>query len=267
MELQSRVALLTAQGLGLAVVTYDPVPVLRRFADERQLTFPLLSDAGSALIRRVGLLNTTVPQDSRAYGVPFPGTFVLDRRGRVQSRHFEDAYQERTSVQRVLVQQGLGVGDGPVVSATTRHLSVTAALADATLAPGRRTTVVVDVTPGPGMHVYAPGKHDYQVVRLTIDPQPWLAVPPARYPPSSLFLFAPLNERVEVYEAPFRLQQDITVRATPDAVARLAGQSRVTLTGRLEYQACDDKICYAPATVPLTWTVGMTPLQSRGGGR
>lgn len=258
---------LKAQGLGLAVVTYDPVPVLRRFADERQLTFPLLSDTGSVVIRRFGLLNTTVPRDSRAHGVPFPGTFALDRRGRVLSRHFEEAYQERTTVQRVLVQQGLGVGDGPLVSATTRHLSVTAALADATLAPGHRTTVVVDVTPAPGMHVYAPGTHTYQVVRLTLDRQPWLSVAPTRYPPSTLFLFAPLNERVEVYETPFRLLQDLTVLATPEAVTQLAGQSRVTLTGRLEYQACDDKICYAPATVPLTWTVGLTPLVPRGGGR
>lgn len=266
MELQGRVGLLAAQGYGVAVVTYDAVPILRRFADARGITYPLLSDAGSVVIRRYGLLNTSVPADSRASGVPYPGTFLLDRRGRVQTRSFEDAYEERTTVQRLLVQQGLGVGDGPLVSATTPHLAVTAAIADRQLAPGRRTTIVADVTPGPAMHVYAPGRHSYQVVRLVIEPQPWLTTHATRYPASSLYYFAPLDERVEVYTDTFRLQQDVTVRATKDAVSRLAGQRSLTLRGRLEYQACDDKICYAPAVVPLEWNVDLAPLVRPGGG-
>ena len=51
------------------------------------------------------------------------------------------------------------------------------------------------------MHLYAPGKHDYQVVQLTLDPQPWLRVHETRYPPSEIYHFKPLDERVEVYRS------------------------------------------------------------------
>ena len=55
------------------------------------------------------------------------------------------------------------------------------------------------------MHLYAPGKHDYQVVQLTIDPQPWLRLQATAYPSSEIYHFKPLDERVEVYAKPFRL--------------------------------------------------------------
>jgi hypothetical protein len=28
----------------------------------------------------------------------------------------------------------------------------------------------------------------------------------------------------------------------------------------LEYQACDDKICYNPESIPLSWTLTLLPL-------
>ena len=94
-ELQSRYADITKQGLGLIAISYDAPETLKRFSDSRGITFPLLSDAGSAIIKRYGLLNETVDPKSRTYGIPDPGTLVVDRRGVVQSRFFEDAYQER----------------------------------------------------------------------------------------------------------------------------------------------------------------------------
>lgn len=51
MELQSRYADIQAQGLGLAVITYDLTKTLAGFGDGRGLEFPLLSDDGSVVIR------------------------------------------------------------------------------------------------------------------------------------------------------------------------------------------------------------------------
>ena len=64
MELQRRLPDLAAQGLGVAVITYDPPAVLKRFADAHAIGFPLLSDAGSTVIKAYGLLNTTVEPES-----------------------------------------------------------------------------------------------------------------------------------------------------------------------------------------------------------
>ena len=95
MELQSRYADITRQGLGVIAISYDAPETLKKFSDSRGITFPLISDGGSAIITKYGLLNETVDPKSRTYGIPHPGTFVVDRKGVVQSRFFEDAYQER----------------------------------------------------------------------------------------------------------------------------------------------------------------------------
>ena len=32
------------------------------------------------------------------------------------------------------------------------------------------------------------------------------------------------------------------------------------LSGTLDYQACDDKVCFNPESVALTWTIGLRAL-------
>ena len=81
-----------------------------------------------------------------------------------------------------------------------------------------------------------------------------------RYPASEIYVFKPLNERVPVYQKPFTLVQDVIPEVTPEAQAAFRGTNSLTITGTLEYQACDDKLCYNPTSVPLSWTVALTPL-------
>ena len=105
------------------------------------------------------------------------------------------------------------------------------------------------------MHVYAPGKHSYQVISVTLDPEPWFKVAPLTYPASEMYHFVPLDEHIEVYVKPFRLMRDVTILATPEARKLLAAMKTVTITGTVSYQACDDSLCYAPQSVPVKWTV------------
>jgi hypothetical protein len=39
----------------------------------------------------------------------------------------------------------------------------------------------------------------------------------------------------------------------------MTGQTELKLSGMLQYQACDDKRCFNPASVPLSWTLKLTP--------
>lgn len=262
MELQSRYADITRQGLGLIAISYDAPDTHKKFAASRGITFPLISDSGSAIIRRYGLLNASVDPTSPSYGIPHPGTFIVDRKGVVVSRFFEDAYQERYTAATILSSLGAGAG-GPMASAATAHLSMTASISDTVAAPGERLAIRVNVTPKPGMHLYAPGKHDYQVVRLSLDPQPWLRPHATIYPASEIYHFKPLDERVEVFMKPFRLRRDVTLLATPEAQKLLAAMQTVTITGALEYQACDDKLCFNPTRVPISFVVAVKGLDRR----
>jgi AhpC/TSA family/Disulphide bond corrector protein DsbC len=262
-ELQGRYETIKAQGLGLVAISYDSPDTLKKFADSRGIAFPMISDPGSAIIRRYGLLNEAQDPKTRFYGVPHPGTFILDAKGIVTARYFEEAYQERYTAAAILATRGVDPAGG-ALTASTPHLSLQARISDTEqVAPGERLTIVLQVTPRSSMHVYAPGKHDYQVVRLTIDPQPWLRLHDTRYPEPEIYHFKPLDERVEVYSQPFRLTRDVTLLATPEAQKQLGALSTVTLTGALEYQACDDAICFNPARVPISFTLSLKALDRR----
>jgi hypothetical protein len=261
-ELQRRYADIAKQGLGLIAISYDSPETLKKFAESRGITFPLIADRDSATIRAYRILNEAEKPGARGYGIPHPGTFIVDRKGVVVSRFFEDAYQERYTTATILSTLGSGAA-GAVVKASTAHVTIAASLSDAVAAPGQRLALIADITPARGMHVYAPGKHDYQVVRLVIDPQPWLRVHDGVYPASEIYHFKPLDERVEVYLKPFRLRRDLTLLATPEAQKLLGAMSTVTITGAIDYQACDDKVCFNPARVPISFEMSLNPLDRR----
>jgi peroxiredoxin len=280
-ELQGRVDGLRKNGLGLAAISYDSQQVLADFAKRQGITYPLLSDVGSATIRRYGILNTvvedalgpngkdpavladlqryvTVTQASERFrGIPFPGTFVLDRQGRVTARFFEDFYWERNTVSNILLRTGAGGTPVDAIQASTEHLDLKAYPSDASASLGTRFSLVVDVAPKRGMHVYAPGAMNYRVVRLNIEPQPHVRTTPIGYPASEIYHFKPLNERVPVYQKPFTLRMDVVAEATAEARKALAGKTDLVINGALEYQACDDKICYNPVSLPLSWKVAL----------
>ena len=57
------------------------------------------------------------------------------------------------------------------------------------------------------------------------------------------------DEKVPVFQKPFRLTQDVTLDKSVKA------GSTITVTGTVSYQACDDRVCFAPESSPVTWTV------------
>jgi len=92
------------------------------------------------------------------------------------------------------------------------------------------------------------------VIAVKLDPQPWMKVAPTTYPPSEIYYFKALDEKVETYGKPFTLVQDVTVLNTADAKKALAA-SPIKLSGRLEYQACDDKVGYATTKIPVSFAL------------
>jgi hypothetical protein len=250
---------LRRDGFGLVAVSYDPVSVLADFSARRGITFPLLSDQGSVVITKYGILNTTVARDNSTYGIPFPGTFIVNAKGVVTSRYFEPTYQERNTMTSILVKLGATL-DVAATSVAAAHLQLTTYLTDQAAAPGTHFSVVVDAAPAAHVHVYAPGAVGYKPIALTIDPQPGLVVRDALFPRPDDYFFKPLNEHVSVYQKQFRVVQDLEIDPAPAAAAALNGKSEMTIRARFEYQACDDKVCFNPQSVPLTWTIALRPL-------
>jgi hypothetical protein len=245
--------------MGLAAISYDPVPTLADFSTRRGITFPLLSDAGSETIKRYGILNTTIDPKNELYGYPFPGTFMVDRRGIVTSRVFEPTYQERSTISSLLVRLGRHV-DTPATKVAGGHLELTSYATDQVATLGTHFSLVLDVRPASGVHVYAPGASGYKPVRLTLSAQPGVVVRAAQFPQSEDYFFKPLNEHVPVYQRPFRIVQDVMLDPSRDGSAALKDVTTLTITGTFEYQACDDRVCFAPQSIPLSWSIRVKPL-------
>jgi DsbC/DsbD-like thiol-disulfide interchange protein len=132
---------------------------------------------------------------------------------------------------------------------TSKHATITSGPAPISAAAGEKVSLFVDMSPNKGVHVYAPGAKDYLPVKVTLKPTADVKVGKLAYPKSEMVFFAPLKETVPVFAKPFRMTQDVTLAKTVKPGAT------VSLEGTLEFQACDDNVCYVPESVPVTWTV------------
>lgn len=110
---------------------------------------------------------------------------------------------------------------------------------------GARLTLQLDVTPKAKIHVYGPGAKDFVQPSLKIAPRGSLTLGRVSYPAPELVLDPILKERIPMYTKTFRVVQPVTVKP---------GEP-LTITGVLSYQACDDTMCYAPASAAVSWTL------------
>ena len=127
------------------------------------------------------------------------------------------------------------------------HATMLSSPAQVSGAAGAKLSLFVDVTPKPGIHVYAPGSNDYIPITVKLTPQAEVKFGKVAYPKSEMMTFA--DEKVPVFQKPFRLTQDITLDRSAKA------GSTVTVAGTVNYQACDDRVCYPPESAPVSWTV------------
>jgi hypothetical protein len=254
-ELQDRLEELRAQGLGVVAISYDSEAVLADFSQRRGITFPLLSDDDSEVITE--------------FGTPFPGTFMLDRTGRVTSRFFEEFYRERNTTANVMLKLGAGLSPIAAIKGSTAHLKLTAYPSNPSVTVGSRFSIAVEVEPNPDIHVYAPGAEamGYRVVSLNLVPVPHVRFEPVEFPASEIYYFQPLDERVPVYQSPFTLLQEAVLSPSAEAEEAMAQLDALTLSGTLDYQACDDQLCFEPVSVPLSFTLDLELLDGQRANR
>lgn len=237
----------------MAAVSYDSVAVLRNFAERRGIHFPLLSDPDSKVIRELGILNESIPKDNPFFGVPYPGTFVLNDQGLITAKYFEDDFRERYTSADILTRQ-FGVGTGPRTEVQGKQLMLEAGSSNLVVAAGQRVSLTLDIEMKPNMHVYAPGVEGYIPIDWKMKESPVAAAHEVSYPASEKLHLAAIDETVPVYKDHFQLTRDITIAQDAKLRPALDSTGKFTVEGTLRYQACDDRICYIPQELPVKWT-------------
>jgi hypothetical protein len=204
------------------------------------------------------------PVGHMAHGVPFPGTFVTDESGMIWKKEFEPAYQERLSSASLLVSPDGDTGGGSAREIVKDQFVLRTWMSNDEVAPGRRVTLVLDFAMAPKMHAYAPGVKGYKPLAFRLAANPLVTAHEVRFPEAKPYTFAPLNETVPVFEGHFRVLQEVTAlgpnRGPSGAPSPAIQTTEIDLSGTLDYQVCSDTVCYAPASIPLQWTLKVIPL-------
>ena len=258
-QLQSAKARFEEQGLKLAGISYDSEAILKFFADRRKIEFPLLSDPDSSVIRAYDVLNSEAIGQNK--GMARPGYFFIDTKGVIREKFFEAKYRERLTGNSVLAKLFPELGEEVTATVEAPHLQLTVGQSDRAGVPGNLVTLTADVRLPPDVHVYAPGTQGYKPIKLVMDPLPEFEFRAASYPRSKILFMPAIKERVPVFEGKFAIRQDLKVNDAGDFSNALGPDGKtIAIKGKLEYQACDSKICYLPTSVPIEWKLQVLQL-------
>jgi len=178
-----------------------------------------------------------------------PGWVILDARGVVTKKYFEDNPDQCYTSAAILLRQFGWIPAEPPREVEGKQLSANLGASNASAAPGQRITLTLDIDLQPNMHVYAPGVEGYIPIDWKMEDSATAQVHAPTFPrPEKLYLKA-IAETVPAYRNHFRLTRDITI----NPAAGVAGH--IAVSGSLRYQACDDRLCYIPQTLRLEWTL------------
>lgn len=264
LSLQRATADFKKKGIGLVGVSYDSPEILKFFTERHAITYPLISDPQSEIIQRFGVLNPTATGFTK--GMSYPGFVYVSSGGVVQETFFEEDIHTRFTGNNVLTKIFPELDGTAPMDVPAPHLKLDLTQSDDVVAPGNRVTLIAELSLPLDLHVYAPGVQGYKPVALELSADPQFVAEPASYPKSHILLLPAIGEKVPVFEGKFRIAEDVTIAFDKDFSQKIAaGPSNGTplsLSGNLRYQACDSKICYPPATVPVSWHLTVMPLNT-----
>ena len=119
-----------------------------------------------------------------------------------------------------------------------------------TTQPGQTVTLVLRVELPENIHVQSDEPRDRFVIPtlLTVTPPEGVAVEEITYPEATDFLLEGQEEPLAVFGHEFTIDVRLALEAD-------LSPGEIVVPGSLLYQACDDRVCFMPATAVVEWHV------------
>ena len=218
-----------------------------------------MADPDSKIIKAYGVFNHEATGMQK--GFARPGYYYIDTSGVIREKFFEAKYRDRLTGNSIVSKLFPELGQEVTETVEAPHLQLALQQSDKVGVPGTRIMIAAEVRLPADVHVYAPGSKGYKPVKLVLDPIPDLDFSPAIYPAFKTLYLPAIKETVPVYEGKFLIKQDVKVSSSSQFWGSLGKDGKVfTVTGKLEYQACDNTMCYVPTSVPVKWQIQVYPL-------
>ena len=275
MQLQRDLPLFKRAGLGLAAVSYDSPACLQDFAARRGISFPLLSDHDSKLVRAFGVADrkyhkgSEITLNSTEYvpveGLSYPAVFVIGTDRKVRWR-FVSEHEDLRLTGGTILHRTVGlVATRSRVPVQGKRVEVEATASDSSAGLGSRLFLGVELQIAPGLHAYAPAvTGEYRGIAWNMNGSDCFINTEAEYPAPVWRQMAFTHEELPVFEGKITITREVIVRSAvssnPAALQLFRErcvdpQSRLRITGALQFQVCDETQCFPPQTVPLQWNV------------
>jgi len=246
-QLQEKMSVFDALGISVLAISYDEPDALKDFQDAYGITYTLLSDPDSKVIRDYGILNTLIAADDHPwFGIPFPGTYVTDSQGTITHKFFEN-----NLVLRVGPEELLRAVDGDALSeyignpvSDTADAEPKVFLEGEHLAVGVLQHLVCQINVPQGRHLYAdPAPQGMIPFTLTLDAQSKLVIRELIRPASEAHTMAGTGEVIQVNHGRVELRLPITANA---AITSTTEPTMLDLSGEVSWQTCDEDVCDVP---------------------
>ena len=164
-------------GYSVFAISNDPTEILAEFASKHDITFSLLSDSDSAVIRAFGIMNQLIRPDEgqsmRWYGIPYPGTYYVDANMTVTDKDFHQHHARRASGSSVLARilgQEIEVHSEAETVDFYDQINVSVGLTDPALQLEVVSQLLIDIEIPEGMHAYASGAPDqFECLSLEVE--------------------------------------------------------------------------------------------------
>ena len=234
-----------AAGIAVYALSYDEADALWDFRDAHGITYTLLSDPDSDVIRSFGILNTLIdPMDHPWHGIPYPGTYVVNPEGTITHKFFDNNLAVRAGPEQLLrAAQGQPMLESKASETAPDAVQVSVALDGNTLAPTVQKDLVVSFSVPAGRHVYAaPAPRGSVAVDVVLEENKRLVQRSLVRPTGAPHTLAGTGESFQVHHGVFELRLPLTVNG-----AFGGGATEISVSGEVRWQSCDNEVCDIPA--------------------
>jgi len=199
-----------------------------------------LSDVGSEVIKKYGILNTNLDSTSKGFGIPNPGIYIIDKNLRVLSKQFEKSYAARPSAESVLVNHLDKEIKFHVHQFKTSYLTGSIAVSDTIAYPGQVLSFMVKFTLKEGFHIYGkPIRDGYIPLTITLKSNPNFSLDSLQFPDTKKITLESINETFNILPKEFTLASFLRISKKPQL-----GSYFLNIT--IKFQACNNKLCMPP---------------------
>ena len=257
-----------AADVKLYVLSYDEPDAIADYAKAGDVTFTMLSDPDSDVIRSFGILNTTIPPDEHPwYGIPFPGAYSIDADGVIVAKFFEHNFAVRTGPEQMLAAALGQAFEIESAANPPEQVSVDVIFEGDLLPMGVTRDIVATFRVPEGQHLYSePVPEGLVAAVIEVDDSPGIVTYTPRAPATSPLILGEYGDTLEVYEGDVILRLPVAQNAR--AMEKIDGKRYVTVNGKVRWQTCNDVECGLPESKSFSFRVeaGFPVLSDMGPG-